>query len=151
LGRLKSNQAFYKPAPPRTGKSGQPRKDGEKLKLDNVSTQKNPDEIWNGKDAKGHPVQICWWNKMHAEKARWLELTIIQVVRPRASGSERDPRMSWFAYRGLDPEARNCASCTSLWFTGCSKNMGIDLTNKLYFGLSHVCARQNSSIDGLIS
>src|SRR5216110_798231 len=33
LGRLKSNQAFYKPTPPRTEKSGQPRKDGEKLKL----------------------------------------------------------------------------------------------------------------------
>ena len=104
LGRLKSNPAFYKPPPPRTGKSGQPRKDGEKLKLDNVSTQSNPDGKWEGTDSKGHPVQIKFWNKMHAKKARWLELTIIQVIRPQAPGSERDPRISWFAYIGQDPK-----------------------------------------------
>lgn len=104
LGRLKSNQAFYKPAPPRTGKSGQPRKDGEKLKLDDPSTHKNPDGIWNGTDAKGHPAQINWWDKMHVKSARWLDLTIVQVARPRASGSERDPRISWFAYIGQDPQ-----------------------------------------------
>jgi hypothetical protein len=104
LGRLKSNQAFYKPAPPHTGKKGQPRKDGEKLKLDDTSTQKNFNGTWEGNDAKGHSVQIRWWNKMHMKTARWLELTIIQVIRPRASGSERDPRMSWFAYIGQDPK-----------------------------------------------
>jgi hypothetical protein len=104
LVRLKSNQAFYKPAPPHTGKSGQPRKDGEKLKLDDPSTQKNPDGTWNGTDAKGHPAQINWWNKMHVKSARWLDLTIIQVVRPQAAGSERDPKISWFVYIGQDPQ-----------------------------------------------
>jgi hypothetical protein len=102
LGRLKSNQAFYKPAPPHTGKSGQPRKDGEKLKLNDPSTQKNPDGMWEGTDAKGHSVQINWWEKMHVKSARWLDVTIIQVVRPQASGSERDPRTSWFVYIGQD-------------------------------------------------
>ena len=104
LIRLKGNQAFYKPAPPRTGKKGQPRKDGEKLKLDNPSTQKNPDETWEGVDGSGHPVQVRWWNKMHVKSARWLDLTIIQVSRPQASGSERDPRISWFVYIGQDPQ-----------------------------------------------
>jgi hypothetical protein len=103
LIRLKSNQAFYKPAPPRTGKSGQPRKDGEKLKLDDSSTQKNPDGVWEGTDAKGHSVQINWWDKMHVKSARWLDLTIIQVIRTQALGSERDPRISWFVYIGQDP------------------------------------------------
>lgn len=102
LGRLKGNQAFYKPAPPHTGKSGQPRKDGEKLKLSDPSTQKSPDGTWEGTDAKGHAVQMNWWNKMHVKSARWLDLTIIQVVRPQAAGSERDPRISWFAYIGQD-------------------------------------------------
>jgi hypothetical protein len=102
LGRLKSNQAFYKPAPPHTGKSGKPRKDGEKLKLNDPSTHKTSDGIWEGTDAKGKPVQINWWNKMHVKSARWLDLTIIQVVRPQAGGSERDPRMSWFVYIGQD-------------------------------------------------
>jgi hypothetical protein len=41
---------------------------------------------------------------MHAKKARWLELTIIQVIRPQAADSERDPRKSWFAYIGQDPK-----------------------------------------------
>jgi hypothetical protein len=102
LGRLKGNQAFYKPAPPHTGKSGQPRKDGEKLKLNDSSTLKNPDGTWEGNDAKGNPVQINWWTKMHVKSARWLDLTIIQVVRTHASGSERDPKISWFSYIGQD-------------------------------------------------
>ena len=104
LGRLKCNQCFYKPAPPHTGKQGQPRKDGAKLELDNLSTQTNPDETWQGTDAKGHPIQLHWWKKMHAKDARWLDLTIIQVIRPQAPDSERDPRISWFVYLGQDPQ-----------------------------------------------
>ncbi len=104
LGRLKSNQTFYKPAPPHTGKKGQPRKDGEKLKLDDPSPRKNPDETWEGTDRSGHPVQVRWWNKMHVKSARWLDLTIIQVFRPQASESERDPRISWFVYIGQDSQ-----------------------------------------------
>jgi len=72
-------------------------------KLNDPSTQKNPDGTWDGKDAKGNSVQINWWNKMHVKSARWLDLTIIQVIRPQAPESERDPRMSWFAYIGQDP------------------------------------------------
>lgn len=102
LGRLKGNQAFYKPASPHTGKSGQPRKDGEKLKLNDPSTQKNPDGMWEGTDQSDHSVHIHWWKKLHVKSARWLDLTIIQVARPQASGSERDPRISWFAYIGQD-------------------------------------------------
>jgi hypothetical protein len=104
LGRLKCNQTFYKPAPPHTGKKGQPRKDGVKLKLDDSSTLIHPDETWEGTDAKGHPVQVRWWKKMHVKDARWLDLTIIQVIRPQAPDSERDPRISWFVYRGQDPQ-----------------------------------------------
>jgi hypothetical protein len=101
---LKCNQTFYKPAPPHTGKKGQPRKDGVKLKLDDSSTLIHPDETWEGTDAKGHPVQVRWWKKMHVKDARWLDLTIIQVIRPQAPDSERDPRISWFVYRGQDPQ-----------------------------------------------
>ena len=103
LVRLKRNQAFYKPAPPRTRKNGQPRKDGEKLKLSDPSTQKKPDRTWEGTDRSGHPVQINWWNKMHVKSARWLDLTIIQVIRPQTPDNERDPRISWFVYIGQDP------------------------------------------------
>ncbi len=40
---------------------------------------------------------------MHVKQARWLNLTIIQVIRPQAANSERDPRVSWFVYQGEEP------------------------------------------------
>jgi len=104
LCRLKTNQCFYKPAPPHPKRKGQPRKDGAKLKLDNLSTQNNPDKTYDVRDEKGHPVTIRCWEQMHAKKARWLEFTIIQVIRPHASNKERDPRSSWFVYIGQDPQ-----------------------------------------------
>jgi DDE superfamily endonuclease len=104
LGRLKSNQCFYQPAPPPTGKKGAPRKDGAKLKLDNPSTQNHPDESYHVTDEKGNPVSIQCWKHMHVKEARWLDLTIIQVIRPHASNKERDPRISWFVYIGQDPQ-----------------------------------------------
>lgn len=104
LGRLKGNRCFYKPAPAPTGKSGQPRKDGAKLKLSDPSTQSHPDHIWDGTDGKEHPVRICWWEHMHVKEARWLDLTLIQVSRPHAPDSERDPKISWFVYQGQDPQ-----------------------------------------------
>jgi len=105
LARLKGNRCFYKPAPLlRTGKAGAPRKDGAKLQPCDPSTHVNADGTWQGMDAKGHPVQMCWWKNMHVKDARWLDLTIIQVIRPQASDSERDPRSSWFVYQGEEPQ-----------------------------------------------
>jgi hypothetical protein len=102
LIRLKGNRTFYKPAPPHSGKRGAPRKDGDKLKLSASSTHQQYDGIWSGNDEKYHPVQIYWWENMHVRKARWLNLTVIKVVRPRASDNKRDPRVSWFVYIGQD-------------------------------------------------
>ncbi len=110
LGRLKNNRCFYKPAPPPKakgqgkGKGGRPPLDGTKLKLSDPCTHKSPDHRWEGTDEKERPVQICWWTQMHVKEARWLDLTIIQVSRPHATNSERDPRISWFVYQGQDPQ-----------------------------------------------
>ena len=104
LARLKGNRSFYKPAPPPTGKKGAPRKDGVKLKLDDPSTQSYPDESYDVIDEKGRTVSIHCWKHMHVKDARWLDLTIIQVIRPYASNKERDPRISWFVYIGQDPQ-----------------------------------------------
>jgi hypothetical protein len=104
LIRLKSNRCFYRPAPPRTGKRGGPRKDGDKLRPDTFATHANPDGQWEGTDDKGRPVQLMWWKHLHVKDARYLDLTVIRVVRPHASNSERDPRASWFVWIG-DPEA----------------------------------------------
>jgi hypothetical protein len=100
LIRLKGNRVFYKPAPPHSGKRGAPRKDGAKLKLSDPTTHQQPDGTWSGNNAFDHPVQIYWWENMHVRNARWLNLTVIKVVRPRAADSKRDPRVSWFCYIG---------------------------------------------------
>ncbi len=103
LGRLKSNRCFYRAAPPPTGKKGGPRKDGAKLQPKDARTHAEPDGTWSGPDDKGRRVEISWWKRMHVKQARWLQVTVLRVVRPHATNKERDPRISWFVWIG-DPE-----------------------------------------------
>jgi DDE superfamily endonuclease len=100
LGRLKCNRCFSRPAPPPTGKRGARRKDGDRLQPKDASTHAQPDGTFEGTDAKGRPIQIHWWKHLHVKEARWLELTVIRVVRPHATNKERDPRLSWFVWIG---------------------------------------------------
>lgn len=104
LGRIKLNRCLYRLAPEPTGKRGAPRKDGAKLQPKDPQTHGEPDNQVATLDGKGRPVQIAWWNRMHVKEARWLEVTVIRVVRPHASNKERDPRISWFVWIG-DPNA----------------------------------------------
>jgi hypothetical protein len=60
----------------------------------------NPDGTWGGEDASGCPIQLCWWKQMHVKDARWLEVTVMQVVRPHATNIKRDPRVSWLVWIG---------------------------------------------------
>ncbi len=100
LWRLKSNRCLYRPAPPPTKKKGAPRKDGAKLQPKDSTTYGDPDGTWNGTDQKERPVEITWWKHMHVKQARYLDMTIIRIVRPHATNKERDPRVSWFAWMG---------------------------------------------------
>jgi hypothetical protein len=104
LGRLKINRCLYRRAPERTGKRGAPCKDGAKLQPKDLDTHSEPDAQVASMDAKGRPVQIAWWKQMHVKEARWLEVTVIRVIRPHATNKERDPRTSWFVWIG-DPHA----------------------------------------------
>jgi DDE superfamily endonuclease len=100
LGRLKSNRCLYRPAPPPTGKKGCPRKDGAKWQPKDPTTHGEPDGMWKGMDAKGRPVEVTCWKHLHLKEARWLEVTVLRVVRPHATNKERDPRVSWFVWIG---------------------------------------------------
>lgn len=104
LGRLKMNRCLYRPAPAPTGKKGAPCKDGAKLQPKDPTTHGKPDGTWKGTDAKGRAVEVTCWKKMHPKDARWLSVTVLQVVRPHATNKERDPRVSWFVWIG-DQEA----------------------------------------------
>jgi hypothetical protein len=100
LGRLKSNRCFYRVVPPPTGKRGAPRKDGAKLQPKDRSTHGQPDGVWSGADANNRRVEVTFWKKVHVKQARWLDVTLVRVVRPHASNKERDPRSSWFVWIG---------------------------------------------------
>lgn len=100
LLRLKRKRVLYRAAPAPTGKRGAPRKDGERFQCGNPSTYGQADGSWQGSDAKGRPVEITWWIGLHLPKARHIEVTVMRVMRPCASGKKRDPRESWFLWHG---------------------------------------------------
>jgi hypothetical protein len=91
---------LYRAAPAPTGKRGAPRKDGERFQCGDPNTYGEADGTWQGSDAKGHPVEITWWQGLHLPKARHLEVTVIRVLRHRATDRPRDPRESWFLWDG---------------------------------------------------
>src|SRR5439155_14480772 len=78
--RLKRKRVLYRPAPAPTGKRGAPRKDGARFQCGDPSTYGEADGRWEGSDAKGHPVEITWWNGLHLPKAGQLEVTCIRVL-----------------------------------------------------------------------
>ncbi len=101
LLRVKSNRLFYRPAPARLpGQLGASRKDGDRFQCQDESSHGEPDETWEGVDAKEAKVEVRCWNHLHLRTARFVEVSLIQVIRHGASGKERDPRISWFVWHG---------------------------------------------------
>jgi hypothetical protein len=101
LLRVKSNRVFYRPAPARLpGQLGASRKDGDRFQCQDESSHGEPDETWEGLDAKGAKVAVRCWRHLHLRTARWLEVSVIQILRHGASGKARDPKISWFVWKG---------------------------------------------------
>jgi len=48
-------------------------------------------------------VEVHCWNQLHLRTARWVQVSVIQVIRHAASGRPRDPKISWFVWKGDDP------------------------------------------------
>src|SRR5579864_3690623 len=101
LLRVKSNRVFYRPAPARlAGQLGASRKDGDRFQCKDESSHGEPDETWEGLDAKGARIQVRCWNHLHLRPARWVEVSLIQIIRHGDSGKARDPKISWFVWKG---------------------------------------------------
>jgi hypothetical protein len=92
--RLKRKRVLSRAAPAPTGKRGEPRKDGERLKSGNTSTYGEADGSWQGTDAQGLLVEITWWHGLPLPKARHLEVTVMRILRHRATDRPRDPHES---------------------------------------------------------
>jgi hypothetical protein len=101
LLRVKRNRVFSRPAPARlAGQLGASRKDGDRFQCKDESSQGEPDETWEGLDAKGAQIEVRCWNHLHLRTARWVEVSVIQIIRHGASGKARDPKISWFVWKG---------------------------------------------------
>jgi hypothetical protein len=103
LLRVSSCRVFYRPAPPKSGKAGGPKKDGDIFKCSDPATQGPADENWQGLSGEeaGHELQVKCWHRLHFKKEREIELSLYQVSRPQASGKKRDPHLSWFIWVGV--------------------------------------------------
>jgi len=101
LLRVKSNRVFYRRAPARQpGQRGASRKDGARFQCCDESSHGEPDASWEGTDAKGQRVEVRCWTQLHLRSARSVEVSVIQVIRHGASERRRDPRVSWFVWKG---------------------------------------------------
>jgi DDE superfamily endonuclease len=104
LLRVKSNRVFYRPAPARmTGQLGASRKDGDRFQCKDESSHGTPDATWEGVDAKGARIEVRCWKHLHLRTARSLDVSVIQIIRHGASGKARDPKVSWFVWKGEEP------------------------------------------------
>ena len=104
LLRVKRNRVFYRPAPARQpGQRGPNRKDGARFQCSDASTHGEPDASWEGMDARGKRVEVRCWNQLHLRTARWVQVSVIQVIRHGASERPRDPKISWFVWKGDEP------------------------------------------------
>jgi DDE superfamily endonuclease len=102
LVRVKRNQVFYRPAPPKSGKRGAPRKHGARLQCSDVSTHGTADEQWKGMDAHGKLIEVSSWKQLHLRKLPDQTITLFRIIRHGASEQKRDPRESWFLWMGSD-------------------------------------------------
>lgn len=100
LMRLAHNRVLYRPAPPRTGKRGAPRKDGAPFKCAEVSTQGVPDVHFCAEDEKGQQVEVDGWCNLHFKQARHIPVSVFRVIRHAAKDTKRDPKVSWFMFEG---------------------------------------------------
>ena len=104
LLRVKCNRVFYHPAPARQpGQRGASRKDGARFQCSDPSTHGKPDASWEGTDRSGKRVEVHCWNQLHLRRARWVQVSVIQVIRHGASELPRDPKTSWFVWKGDEP------------------------------------------------
>lgn len=102
--RVKKNRVFSRPAPARQpGHKGASGKDGDRFQCQDESSHGEPDASWEGLDVKGARIQVRCWTHLHLRTARWVEVSVIQIIRHGASGKARDPKISWLVWKGEEP------------------------------------------------
>lgn len=98
---------------PAAGKRGDPRKDGDLFQGSQPQTWGEPNASWEGSDHRDKLIYVQAWQHLHFRQARDVELTVYRVLRMGTKGTRRDPRESWFVWRGSQmlplEEVVNCS------------------------------------------
>jgi len=95
LVRLAKNRLLYRAAPPKTGRRGRPQKHGSLFQPNDPATHQQADDCFQGEQ-----IQVVCWKNLHFREAPDFLVTVIRVIREAATGSKRDPRVSWFLFAG---------------------------------------------------
>jgi hypothetical protein len=100
LVRAKRTAVLDRPAPPRTGKRGAPKKDGPRFQGSDPTTHRAPDAEWAGTDDRGQAISVACWANLHLKRCRDVPISAVRITRAGAAGTKRDPRESWFWWFG---------------------------------------------------
>jgi hypothetical protein len=104
LLRLAKNRVLYREPKKEAPRRGHPTWHGERFACHDQKTQGEPDDSWEGEDQGGKRVEVACWHRLHFQKARTALVSVIRVTRHAAKDTQRDPKVSWFVFRGLtDP------------------------------------------------
>lgn len=132
LLRVKANRVFYRRAPARQpGQRGASRKDGARFQCSDPSTHGDPDASWEGAEACGKRIEVHCWNQLHLRTARWVEVSVIQVIRHGASERRRDPKISWFVWKGQENEPAPLAEISPTYRLRYSQEHGYRLDKQV--------------------
>lgn len=100
LLRTAKNRTLYRPAPPRTGRRGAPRKDGDRFCLSDPATHGTADAQWSGIAEEGRACEVTCWHHLHFKGCRQAEVSLLRVCRPGAVGTQREPPTLWLLWQG---------------------------------------------------
>jgi DDE superfamily endonuclease len=100
LIRLAKNRVLYREPPEEAPRRGHPTWHGERFACHDPKTHAEPDASWEGEDKNGKQIEVACWHHLHFAKARNAVVSVVRVTRHTAADTKRDPKVSWFVFRG---------------------------------------------------
>lgn len=100
LVRLKTNRVFFRQPHTRTMDS---KPHPARFQCNDPSTHGEPSRHLELRTSRGKLILIDAWPGLYLKGDPQATVEIVRITRPHASGSERDPKESWFAWVGLRP------------------------------------------------
>ncbi len=112
--RLRSDQVFYRPAPPSPGKRGRPPKYGARFAFKDEQTWGEPDEVWEFQDERYGKVRLKRWNGRRDKRAPGLTCDLLRAETHLEK--DKPPEAVWFAWLPpLHPPADIVITAQTIW------------------------------------